>query len=218
MKFVYVAFAIFLGVNFLTSSSAMAQVSFLEVGEPYEPYLLADDMIQQQVVYSELLGFPDLYEFELAATSTIPVQVRAVDETAEVDFSLILVADEGNAGVREIFRLPARQSVWQLYTDTSTRMSYLVSEVLEPELAPGIYRLEVSTPDNEGRYSIIFGEESSTVGYFARFGEIRSIHNFHGYGPLSMFRTAHVYMPILIVIVLFGLFFTWRYARRNRLV
>ena len=194
-----------------------AQVSFVEVERPYDPYLLTTDIPWQQTLYGDLQGFPDLFEFTITATSTIPIVLRAIDlDGGESPFSLILVRDEAQRGVSEVLRLVTREIVWEPYTDRQTKMSYLTAPTITPNLEPGTYRLEVSTPDNEGRYAIVFGENVQRLGYLAAWQTIRSIHDFHGYGAIHMLRTSHAQIPFLIILILLGMAGTWYYARRRR--
>ncbi len=196
-----------------------AQVSFVAVERPYDSYQLLDDIPRQQTLYGDLQGFPELFQFTVTATTTIPITLRAIDADEHGPlFSLILVRDESQRGVREISRLAARETTWDTYRDSRTRMLYLAAPTLAPTLVPGTYRLEVSTPDNEGRYQLVFGDDPPRLGYVATWRTIRAIHDFHGYGPPHMLRTSHALLPLLTLLIIVGIFGTWRYARRQRWV
>ena len=196
----------------------LAQSQFLLFDQPYVPFLIPS-VETSQWFYSELQNFPEMYQFDLMATSTFSVQIMAVDHTSRAPgLSGILVKDDSTGGVREIRRFLANSADWAVVRERRTQMQYKQGPQMAQELGPGTYRLEISTPDNQGRYSLRIGEERPTVGYFASLGEIRSIQAFHGFSWWHMFRTSHVYVPILILVILVGVVSTLYYARRQRML
>lgn len=204
----------------LIPSAATAAVVFHTLPEQYAIYELPDDLLEEQLAYGELLGYPDTYQFRLAATTTVTVAIWDVDHTVDTSLlSGIVVYDEGQRGVREITRLSAAEADWEMYTDARTTMRYRTGPIYTGDLSPGIYRVEISTPDNEGRYRMLFSAEDSTQsGYFATLRDIRATQVFHGYAWWYMLRTAHVYIPIGIILFGVGIYATWRYARRRDLL
>jgi hypothetical protein len=69
-----------------------------------------------------------------------------------------------NAGVAEVGRLKANEIVWEKTRDSVLGLSFLKSKAFESEIGPGIYRIEVSTPDNVGKYMLTIGEERVSSG------------------------------------------------------
>ena len=199
---------------------AMADVIFNTLPEPYAIYELPTDIPAPHSAYGDLAGNPDTYQFTLTASTTLTFILYTLDEQdAHPIFSNIIVADEGNRGVREIDRMQAAALQWEPYQSATTKMRYRRSEEREIDFAPGTYRVEVSTPDNVGAYRMdIHGEDTPRVGYFSTLANIRAVQSFHGYAWWHLFRTSTVLTPLLFIIVVMGMLGTWWYARRHKLV
>ena len=197
-----------------------AQSFFLNFDIPYLVYDI-EEYADGIWFYSELDNYPEMYGFSLAATTTVQFAIDALDHTNRAPgISGILVADRGQEGVREVGRFLAGSASWEVFRDLRTRMEYKTGPELVRELGPGDYRIEISTPTNEGRYVLKLGpaETPDSDGYVAALREIRAVQDFHGFGGLHMFRTSHVYLPILILFILSGIASTYWYARQRRLV
>ena len=204
----------------LVPGQVAAGVIFNTLEEPYDIYELPADVPTGYSLYGELVGYPDTYQFTLTATTSIMTRLYAVDQTvAGPLFSSILVADEGNRGVREVSRMTARSLVWSEYQDPMTKMRYQRSDEQTVVVGPGTYRLEVSTPDNEGAYRFdVVGERLERPGYWSRLTQIRAVQAFHGYGWWHLLRTSVIVTPLVFFVLVVGMIATWHYARRRRLV
>lgn len=192
-------------------------VQFNEITVPYENYVVTQSDIEALTLYGELNNFPDMFELNYTATTSVSFAVDALGESEQIPlFSGIIVRDEGSAGVREISRLPAHSAEWELERDPRTKMLYQRGPVAMVEFSPGTYRIEISTPDNFGKYRVLINEGSAAPKYLAAVSEIRAIQHFHGFSWWHMLRTSHVYVPMLILVILFGLGGTYYLARRHR--
>lgn len=184
------------------------------------PYLVFDipEYTDGLWFYSELDNYPEMYGFVLTSTTTVQLGIDAVDHTRRApSISGILVEDREQEGVREVGRFLAGEASWDVFTDRRTQMEYRSGPSLIRDLGPGSYRVEVSTPTNEGRYVLKLGPaETPNSGYVDSLREIRAVQDFHGFGWLHMFRTSHVYLPFLIVFIFIGIAGTYWYARRQR--
>ena len=207
-----------LGLVFLPQL-VMAQTNFLHFDIPYLVYDI-EEYADGLWFYSELIDYPEMYGFSLDATTTVKFSIDAIDHTGRVPgFSGIVVKDQGQEGVREVGRFLANDASWDVYTDPRTKMQYREGPSKSFTLGPGNYRVEVSTPNNRGRYVLKLGPATTpTSGYVQALREIRATHHFHDYGALHMLRTSHVYLPPLILFIGLGIFATYRYARRRRLL
>ncbi|MEM9336491.1 MAG: hypothetical protein AAGA35_01375 [Patescibacteria group bacterium] len=163
----------------------------------------------------ELVGFPDTYQFVLRDPAPFQAHILAYQD-GEIDptFSVILVREKDRGGVTEIMRLKREDGEWIEVTDPDSRIDYLSGEVFEGELEPGVYRLEVSNPENLGQYALWMGTEESGVGYFSSLASIRSAHAFHGYSIFKLFTVSRVYLPLGILLLLGLMYATWRYRNR----
>lgn len=198
---------------------AAAQSSFLDFDVPYVVYQI-DTYTDGQWYYSELIDHPEMYGFSLSATTTVHFAIAAVDHTDRAPgFSGILVEDEGQRGVREVGRFLANDASWNVFTDSRTKMEYRTGPRMSTTLGPGEYRVEVSTPNNVGRYVLKLGTATTPQsGYIQALREIRATQDFHGHGWLHMVRTKHVYVPIVLGVIFFGLYGAYRYSRRKKTV
>ena len=197
----------------------MAQSNFLHFDIPYVVYEI-EEYTDGLWFYSELMDHPEMYGFSLDATTTVKFSIDAIDHTVRAPgFSGILVKDQGQEGVREVGRFLANDASWDVYTDSRTKMQYREGPSKSVTLGPGNYRVEVSTPNNHGRYVLKLGPAATpSVGYVQALREIRATQHFHGQSGWHMFRTSHVYLPPLIIFISLGIFATYRYARRRRLI
>ena len=207
---------VFLGLALLPQL-AIAQSKFLYFDIPYVVYEI-DEYVDGLWFYSDLTDYPEMYGFSLSATTTVRFSIDAIDHTDRAPgFSGIVVKDKGQDGVREVGRFLANDASWEVYTDSRTQMQYRMGPSKDFTLGPGDYRVEVSTPNNHGRYVLKLGPATAPEsGYIQTLREIRSTQLFHGYGVLHVFRTAHVYVPPLIVFVGLGIFVAYRYVRRRK--
>jgi len=188
------------------------------VDQPYAPLVLDKAQIEGSLWLGELQEYPHLYAFTVPASTTVRVELRAVDHTNEQPlFAGIMVRDRAGEGVQEVARLGQTEN-WSLEKSPRSKMSYQVRQPFETTLAPGAYRFEVSTPDNQGRYVLQFGTGDAGAGYFASLGDIREIQAFHGYGWWHIFRTTHIYVPFLLIGILLVMGYTWQYARRRKIL
>lgn len=212
-----------LGSLLVLMGSMMAVPAFaadeFSVPTPYAPLVLEEGQVDGSLWLGELNGYPHLYAFTVSGTTTVRVELRSVDMNGDELplFAGILVRDQESTGVQEVARL-GRTDQWDPERSSRTKMQYLVREPFETSVSPGEYRFEVSTPDNQGRYVLQFGLGDAEAGYFAALGDIRQIQAFHGYGWWHIFRTTHVYLPFLLIIIMLGMAATWYYARRRKLL
>ena len=197
--------------------STLAQSNFLLFDIPYQVYDIPE-YTDGWWSYSELRDYPEMYGFVLTSTTTVQLRIDAIDHADESpSISGILVQDRGQEGVSEIGRFLADDAAWDVFIDRRTRMMYRNGPEITRELGPGNYRVEVSSPSNEGRYVLKLGSsETPNSGYFESLREIRATQDFHGFGWSYMLRTSHVYVPILLFFMLIGIAGTYWYARRQR--
>jgi hypothetical protein len=177
---------------------------------PYEVLTMNSDIATQQVYLGELKGDPHMYEFTLGKETELAVTL--VQKQGEnLPFSLILVrSNDNNRGVAEIGRLKGKETVWQDYRDSVLGLSLSRSDAFTKTLGSGVYRLEVSTAENNGKYMLVVGAQAQDLGYFKTLGNIRLTQDFFGKSIISMLGSSYIYYPIGILTLLYLIFFTWR--------
>jgi hypothetical protein len=182
---------------------------------PYQVYV-ADSNIEVQAEYlGELTGDPQMYEFTIGADSTLILKVVQLENETAVPFSLIAVKQNNqNAGVVEVGRLKAKDFTWQKQSDRVLGLSFLESPVFEAKIGPGVYRVEVSTPDNFGSYMLLIGAVEAKPGYFKTLGDIHRMQSFFGKTIFHMLLSSYVYYPIGIALLSGLIFYTWRNRKK----
>ncbi len=178
---------------------------------PYQVFVADSDIEIQAEYLGELTGDPQMYEFTTGVSTTLKLRISQLVTNKPIPFSLIAVKQNNkNAGVVEIGRLRAKDIEWVEEKDKVIGLSLLNSSVFEAEIGPGIYRVEVSTPENFGLYQLTIGDQPTTPGYFRTLKDIRTIQKFFGKSIFSMFGSTYVYYPLGIILLLVLMLLTWR--------
>jgi hypothetical protein len=78
--------------------------------------------------------------------------------------------------------------------------------------AAGTYRIEVSTPDNIGKYVLVTGflEDQSEIGFFETMRRIAAVKEFFEKPSVAVLQSPFYFVPLLIVIGLCGGLWYWR--------
>jgi len=192
-----------------------SNVFLTEVSVPYEVVTIDTEVSEAQLHLGELDNFPIMYEFSLSATTSFVATISQppVGGSEPNPLTLMLVRrDDRGGGVTEIDRLNFATDDWFLVKDSSMGVSLLEGDEISTELVAGLYRVEVSTPDNYGKYLLSFGPPADN-GYFANLAKARSIQKFLGYSPLKMLTSSLVYYPLGIILLGILLQRTWRYRK-----
>ena len=176
---------------------------------PYEVLTIDSDITTEQVYLGELKGDPHMYEFTLGKETELVVTM-VQQQDANLPLSLIAVqSNDNNRGVSEIGRLTASETTWQPYWDSVLGLKLSLSPIFSRTLGSGVYRVEVSTAENMGKYMLIVGTETQDLGYFKTLSNIALAQDFFGQSIFTMILSSYVYYPIGILLLLYLLFLTW---------
>ena len=117
----------------------------------------------------------------------------------------------------EVARLLAKDATWESFYEPFGGDSYRKGGEYETDLEPGVYRVEMSTPDNLTKYVFVIGknESSGGVGYFEMIGRIMDVKAFFGKSRIFVIESPYVYVPIGILLIAYGVY-RWRKGRRDR--
>lgn len=183
------------------------------IDRPYDVVFVDSETDMQQVYSGTLAGFPVMYGIEVTATTTLQLaleqQYRGSDP---LPLALMVVRQEPkDAGVTEIVRFTPGVAGWEKRKDAAYGLTLLKSDVLSQPLGPGSYRIEVSTPNNQAKYLLTFGEETETMGYFETLSRVRGVQKHFGYSVFKMLTSSLVYYPLGIFLLLYLISRTWRY-------
>jgi hypothetical protein len=156
-----------------------------------------------------------MYEIRSEEPFTFTATLSQLANKEQQLFSMLLIRrNDRGGGVTEIARQPYVAEKWIRNRDSLVGLSFTESETMTQEVEPGIYRLEVSSPDNQGQFMFTVGTTQSEVGYFEQLGYIKQTQSYFGYGFFSILKSSLVYYPIGILLLLGAFFQTYRFTRR----
>jgi hypothetical protein len=176
--------------------------------------LIADPTLSQGF-YGTLEGFPHTFEIHVPESFVFRVQLRTPNLSSNTNAISGIIIKEQKRGVKEITRLLGKDASWEVHTDTLSGTLYREGASFEQELEPGVYRIEVHTPDNTEKYVLMMGKyEDMTIGYFTLLGRIMDIQTFNERSVLWVVLSPYVYLPLLLFVLCGGVL--W-YIHRKRL-
>ena len=181
---------------------------------PYEVVSTKDNVRQNQEYLGELEGFPVMYELTSDEPFTLQAYVRQKYRPGTDPLPLSLIAIRQNqrgGGVTEVARLSIEPTQWQRVKSSALGLTLLESPLLSAQVEPGTYRIEISTPENTGKYLLTFGTEDSDDGYFAQLGGVWRTQQFFDYSFFRMLASSFVYYPLGILLLLFLIQRGWKY-------
>jgi hypothetical protein len=207
-----------IGVTYPSLSFAYVATSF-DFLDPYVPFEISPMPEVEQFYLAELNDYPHLYQFVITTPATYKIALRALPQTdlPAMRPALILVRDIDPNGVEEVTRLTYDSVSWQANYDPRSRLSYQSHESLFIPLDVGIYRLEVSSPGNVGKYMLVLGEDLTTPSIGTTFKTVRSLYDFYDMSVFGMLRTPVVFYPLGILFLLTLLLGTWQWQRRSKI-
>jgi hypothetical protein len=205
------SFAIFflvpLGVLHAHVPNLVEQTSLIDINAIVDPTL-------SQAFYGTLDGFPHTYEIRSKEPFTLHVEVLIPDiESATENVTGIIIRETGQKGrVSEVTRMLAEDASWESFYEFWGGDTYRKGGTYEAEAEPGVYRIEVSTPENRAPYVLVVGkrEEFDTLGYFETIGRLMEVKEFFGKSKFMVIVSPLVFIPLLILITCAGLFYWYR--------
>jgi len=181
-------------------------------------YKVIENPTFKRAYYGELMGIPHTFEFAATEEFTLDVQILVPDiETAKNNMRGIVVR-EVTRGVREVARLRPQEAQWEEVHEPWGNDTYQAGPSHTETLKPGVYRIEVSNPDNEGKYVLWVGEEDAdNRGYFEQVAAIVAVKQFFGKPAVFALASPVLYIPlsILIVLVVLAVLFIKRRRRQQ---
>jgi hypothetical protein len=183
----------------------------------YEVIPVEGDPYVQREYLGDLEDYPDMYELTTDVAITLKARVRQRDSKKAVPFGLIMVRqNDGDGGVTEVVRMNEPVAEWDKVKESSLGMKFLEGGLIEKDIEPGTYRIEVSTPENKGDYMLIIGDEPQSSGFFKAIAQIYKTQRHFGYTPFHMLFSSYVYYTLGILGVLYGIYRTWQYRKELR--
>jgi hypothetical protein len=111
--------------------------------------------------------------------------------------------------------MKASDATWAPVTDSPTGLVYQSGPFFSEKVKAGTYHIEVSTPNNTGKYILVIGNTPDTTGYFDTLRAIGVVYGFYGLDTLQMFHSPYIHYPVGIVVLLVLIVGTWYWNRRR---
>ncbi len=187
-----------------------------EPTEAYSVITIEGDPYVERSYLGDLEDAPDLYELKTDVAITLRIEVQQRAGKKAVPFGLMIVRqNDVDGGVEEIVRQNEPLESWVKKWRYTLGMNLLSAPVVETEILPGTYRIEVSTPDNKGAYSLTLGEEPVSSGYLKSLGQVFKTQHHFGFTPFRFLLSSYVYTIILVVGVGYGIYRYRSYKRES---
>lgn len=207
MKFLLLLLTLLPGITFAyTAKEAipMDQFAILELGDP----------ANEDWYVGKLRDFPHTFEFTVSEPQTLRVQAMVFPDVPENERVSLILVREVERGVEEVMRRTGKNGTWVPYEAVGAKLSFLEQEAYIGELTPGVYRLEVSNPANEGQYVLKVGFPDDSMGYWQKLANASELRSLTGRSQFGLIKSSLVFMPLFIVGSLLG--FAYIIRRRQR--
>lgn len=207
---------IFGSVFFLWGTPAYAHVPVLVEQESIQVITQISDPELSQAFYGEMKGYPHTYEIRTGEPFSLYAEILVPDiEESQNIISGIIIKEQKKGGrVTEVTRLYAKDAPWESQFEFFGGDTYRHGPRYEAEAEAGVYRIEVHTPENMGKYVLVVGSrEEMTIGYFELLGRMMEIKTFFGKSRIMIIQSPLVYIPLIII---GGGVLFW-YVRRRKL-
>ncbi|QQR64436.1 hypothetical protein IPH92_02590 [Candidatus Kaiserbacteria bacterium] len=206
---------LFLVLYMFFAPQALAYVPVLVEQESLNDITQIADPTLAQGFFGTLDSFPQTYEIHASEPFTLYANIRTPDLPSNTNTVSGIIIKEEKRGVSEITRMHAADAAWETVHDTLTGNSYREGATFEKELEPGVYRIEVHTPDNAEKYVLMVGKrDDMTLGYFSLLGRLIDVQRFNERSAFFMVLSPYVYIPLGIIMG--GIGGVWWYKRRPK--
>lgn len=178
------------------------------------------DPTLSQAFYGKLNGFPETYEIRAKEPFHFHAEVLIPDiDAAKPIVNGIIIREIGKQGkVTEVTRMLAKDAQWESFYEAWGGDSYRRGAAYDADVEAGVYRIELSTPDNEVPYVLVVGtrEESGGVGYFELVKRISDVKVFFGKPRIFVVQSPYVYVPLIILALALLGYRQYRKKQRSR--
>ncbi len=195
-----------------------AHVPYIVTQESLRDIKAIEEPEISRAFYGAMTGFPHTYEIRATEPFHLYAQILVPDiESSVNNVSGIIIKETTPGGrVMEVTRFLAKDAVWESQYEPWGGDSYRVGGTFEKDVDAGVYRIEVSTPDNIEKYVLVVGktEDFGEIGYFETIGRIAEVKAFFGKPKILVIQSPFVYVPLLIALTLGGVLWWRRRSRR----
>ena len=208
-----------LGLGLFTGVTPLVRAYEVSVPDallPYEVMVQEGSPEREHLILGTLNGDPVMYEITSDVQFTLTVEIKALPGgKAQPQFSGIIVRQNEDLGVAEVARQRATETNWPPVRDKVTGLTYQAGPFWSESVPAGTYRIEVSTPTNQGAYMLQLGTVPERVGYRSTVRSIAMVYDFYEVSKLRMFNSPYIHYPVGIIVVLGLILATWYWQRRQ---
>lgn len=173
--------------------------------KPYEITPVADRFEVGLQYLGELKDYPQTYELIVKDEKELTVSLLQHLEKEINPLSLIVVREnDKGGGVSEIGRIDGKETDWQREKPENLGLTFMRSEELSATLKSGTYRIEVSSPDNVGKYVLAFSSFELSEGYFQEVKNVMIFQKFFGLSIFSLAKSKYIFLPFGIIAMIYG--------------
>lgn len=197
---------------FILSFLVLAPLQFVEA---YEPIMLGEidqhdtvgleDPRIKSAYFGELQNSPHTYEIVSEDPFTLSAQILVPDtEEAKKELSIIVIESRADRTVGVVGRMKAKDVAWEQSDEKLGGEMYRSGPKVEADVEAGTYRVEVSTPNNIGKYVLLVGtEDGKGSGYFRSIRDTARIKVFFGKSQFAVIGSPLVYVPLGVLLIIF---------------
>ena len=210
--------AVLIVVLFSLIPRTQAFVAVVEtVPTQYEVITIQNPEIEQ-LILGELTDAPEMFEIVSEVPFTLTAEIRAVPNTSGANLPQlggIIILQKEIRGVEEVARLNASDAAWTVVTDPESGLVYQAGPYFSEPVPAGTYRIEVSSPNNKGKYLLLIGNQKDENGYFASLSDIKRAYAFYDLSTIRMVSSPYVFYPLGIMMILSLIVGTWFFRRSH---
>lgn len=166
-----------------------------------------------QEFFGRLDGFPHTFEFEVQQSHPFKAQIFVPDIAVQKNDISIIIIKEERRGVSEVGRTLVKNESWSQSHDRLLVETFKNGGKLESQLEPGVYRLEVSSPNNNGKYRLVLGTEKISRGYLEHLKVLFEVKSFLDNSKFTTLLSPLIYIPLGILLLCVGVYM---YRRRKK--
>lgn len=191
----------------VSASCAFAYVPNLVTQETLHDITTVYDPELSQAFIGQLNDQPHTYEISAEEPFSLFVQLRIPDiDSSKNNVSGIIIKEQKRGRVEEVTRFLAKDAAWSVKDDSLSGDTYREGASFERSLDAGVYRIEVSTPDNIEKYILMIGtREEMTIGYFELISRLMDMKKFAEKSRFFIIESPYVYWPLVVLVSLTSL-------------
>ena len=171
------------------------------------------DVSAPQEFFGVLNDHPHTFEFAVQEAIDFKAAVLVRDTQSQMNDASIILVKEERRGVSEIGRTKGKNEEWQTVKDPILVETFRKGGEITALLEGGVYRLEVSSPNNDAQYRLVLGTGAVSRGYAENVRALFEVKQVYGSSLWSTLLSPLLYVPLLLVLLCACAFLVYRKLR-----